>query len=104
MLEIELYQISHFQCQSEIWVRNYPIAKIASITARIIACLTSYSQFNIWFISYIVSSKMTFLQFRDPLSGVDFLALELFTVSVGGGKAGGWRQEPPGGGEDTDKT
>ena len=35
---------------------------------------------------------MTFLQFRDPLSGVDFLVLELFRiVSVGGGKAGGWK-------------
>ena len=34
---------------------------------------------------------MTFLQLRDPLSGVDFLALELFIVSVDGGKAGGWR-------------
>ena len=67
------------------------IAKIASITPRIIAYLTSNLLFNIWFISYIISSKMTFLQFRDPLSGVDFLVLELFIVSVDGGKAGGWR-------------
>ena len=41
---------------------------------------------------------MTSLQFRDPLSGVDFLVLELFRiVSVGFGRQ-------VGGGGDTDKT
>ena len=69
----------------------YAITKIASITVRIIAYLTSYPQFNKWFISYIISSKMTFLQFWDPFSGVDFHVLELFIVlwvvvrQVGGG-------------------
>ena len=38
---------------------------------------------------------MIFLQFRDPLSDVEFLAtvLALFIVSVGGGKAGEWSWE-----------
>ena len=34
----------------------YEIAKLGSTTARIIAYLISYLQFNIWFISYIISS------------------------------------------------
>ena len=34
MLEIELYQISHFQWQSEIWVRNYRLSRMGLYFAR----------------------------------------------------------------------
>ena len=35
--------------------------------------------------------QMTFLHFRDPLSRADFLVAGIIVVSVGGGKAVGWR-------------
>ena len=35
--------------------------------------------------------EMTFLHFREPLSRADFIVAGIIVVSVGGGKAVGWR-------------